>query len=127
MTFAGVNCRGSIWRWTFTGYDDSVGGANPSGTYVYNDVSAFLQEEPEEQLLLQQGLEIQKIFKANVYPGWLDIRERDEFEVTTPTDHYHYGDRFRIINARPSSHNRRDPRGKIMLTMRRSEVAHAHQ
>ena len=123
---AGINCRAAIWRWLFT-TDDSVGGASPTGTFIYNDVGAFLQEQPAEQLLLQQGLETQKIFQANVYPGWYYIKERDEFEVTAPTDQYHYGDRFRVVNARPSSHNRRDPRGYIMLTMVRSEVAHDRQ
>jgi hypothetical protein len=86
-----------------------------------------MQEQPEEQLLLQQGLETLKTFQANIYPGWLAIKERDEFEVTAPSDHYHLGDRFRVINVRPSSHNRRDPRGYVMLTLMRSEVAHGQQ
>jgi hypothetical protein len=107
--------------------DDEVGGAEPTGTYVYTNVSSFLQEQPVEMLLLQQGLETQKIFEANAYPGWYAIKEGDEFVVTAPTDFYHYGDHFRILNSRPSSHNRRDPRGYIMLTMVRSEIAHEHQ
>lgn len=123
---AGMNCRASIWRWTFT-TDDAVGGAEPTGSYVYNDVGAFLQEQPIEQLFLQQGLETQKPFQANVYPGWLIIQERDEFEITAPEDHYYRGDRFRIVNVRHSSHNRRDPRGYVLLTMLRSEKAHEHQ
>lgn len=126
MTFSGVNCRFALWRWTFT-TDDSVGGAEPTGTFVYNNISAFLEEKPVEQLLLQQGLETQKIFQANVYPGWYIIYERDEVEIIAPTDHVYYGKRFRIINARHSSHNRRDPRGYIMLTMLRSVKAHDTQ
>ena len=124
---AGINCRASIWRWTFA-TDDSVGGAYPTGTFIYTDALAFMQEQQEEMLLTQQqGLETRKIFKANLYPGWYAIKEEDEFEVNAPTDHTFYGDRFKIIRVAHSSHNRRDPRGYVMLTMTRSEVAHAHQ
>lgn len=123
---AGMNCRASIWRWSFV-TDDRVGGALPTGTYIHQDLAAFLQEEPEEQLLLQQGLEIERIFHARVIPGYLDILERDEFEVTAPADHVHYGDRFRIIHARPSVMNRRDPRNYLLLTLVRAEKAHERQ
>lgn len=126
MTFAGVNCRVSIWRWTFS-TDDSVGGAEPTGTFVYRDVATFLQEQPEEQLLLQQGLETQKTFQANIYPGYYTVYERDEVEIIAPSDHVYYGKRFRITNARYSSHNRRDPRNYIMLTLVRSVRAHEQQ
>lgn len=123
---AGINCRTSIWRWTYD-EDDSVGGAEPTGTFVYRDIGTFLQEQPVEQLLLQQGMETPRIFNATIYPGWLTIYERDEVEVITPTDFAYYGDRFRVIHARPSSHNRRDPRSYMMLTLTRSERAHEHQ
>lgn len=122
---AGINCKGSIWRWRYI-QDDVSGGATPTGTYIYRDIPTFLQENPVEQLLLQQGLETQKSFSANIYPGYYIIKEGDEFEVIAPSDHYHYGDRFRIINARPF-HNRRDPRSYMALTMIRSEESHEHQ
>lgn len=123
---AGVNCLFSIWRWTYSA-DDEVGGAAPTGTYVYRDVRAFLQEEPEEQLLLQQGLETRKVFKARITPGYLTVYERDEVEIVAPADHYYYGKRFRVVNVRPSTHNRRDPRAYSLLTLSRSERAHGSQ
>lgn len=126
MTAAGQNCRGNIWRIGW-GADDRVGGAVTTGTLEYQNVYARFQEQPEEQLILQQGLETTKIYKATIVPGTLDIRERDEFEVSQPLDHFYYGLRFRIINARPSDFNKRDPRNYILLTMTRSERAHDNQ
>lgn len=123
---AGVNCFLSVWRWTYTA-DDAVGGAEPTGTFVYRDVRAFLEEQPEEMLLLQQGLETLKTFKARIVPGYLTIYERDEVEVTAPSDHYYYGKRFRVINTRPSTHNKRDPRAYTLLTLTRSVRAHGSQ
>jgi len=126
MTAAGRNCLLSVWRWKFL-VDDSVGGAVPTGTYVYRDLPALLMENEEEQLLLQQGLETQKTFSANIVPHWLIINERDEIEVVAPTDHPYYGKRFRITNIRFSTHNRRDPRGYILLSLSRSVRAHGQQ
>ncbi len=123
---AGVNCLLSIWRWSFTS-DDDTGGAAPTGTYVYRDVRAFLEEQPEEQLLLQQGLETQKVFKARITPGYLTIYERDEVTVVAPSDHYYYNKRFRVTNVRPAVMNRRDPRAYTLLTLLRSERAHVRQ
>ena len=123
---AGTNCRVAVWRWLFT-TDDSVGGAEPTGSYVYNDMLGFLQEQPQEQLLLQQGMETQRIFHMNVLPAWYTIYERDEIEVVAPTDHVFYEKRFRVLNVTHSSHNRRDPRGYILLTLRRSDRSHEQQ
>lgn len=123
---AGRNCLLSIWRWLYE-EDDSVGGAVPTGTFVYRDVPAMLQENKEEQLLLQQGLEIHRTFVANIVPHWLIVYEGDEVEVIQPTDSAHYGKRFRVINIRYSTHNRRDPRGYIALTLTRSERSHGQQ
>ena len=125
---AGYNVWLNIWRITFPS-DNVVGGSQPSGTVVYSHVPARFQANPEEQLLLQQGLETQRTFKATLGPGTLDIYERDEVEVTHPFDHHYFGDRFRIISVSYSDHNPRDPRNYLMLTLRRIVRAqsNAHQ
>lgn len=123
---AGENIRGTIWR-ILEGQDDYVGGATITGTPIYHDVLLRLEEQPAQQLLLQQGLETVKIFEAIIVPGTLRIKERDELEVTLPFDHIYYGHRFRIMNVRYSSFNTRDPRNYISLTMTRSERAHTRQ
>ena len=125
MTLAGNNIRVRIWRTNYSS-DDTVGGAVVTGTVV-GDYPARLQANPQEQLLLQQGLETERTFKVNIVPGYLDIRERDELEVIQPTDHVYYGQRFRIRGVSYSSLNKRDPRNYLMLTLTRDVRAHDRQ
>jgi hypothetical protein len=123
---AGLNLRCNIWRYT-EDTDDAIGGAILTGTVVYYNVQFRLEEQPTQQLLLQQGLETQKTFDGIISPGWLVVKERDEIEVTFPVDDLKYGQVFRIVNARPTSFNTRDPRSYISLTLVRSERAHSLQ
>lgn len=125
MTLAGNNIRVRIWRTNYSS-DDTVGGSVVTGTVV-GDYPARLQANPQEQLLLQQGLETERTFKVNIVPGYLDIRERDELEVIQPTDHVYYGQRFRIRGVSYSSLNKRDPRSYLMLTLTRDVRAHDRQ
>ena len=126
MSIAGLNCRINIYRINFDP-DDVVGGAVTTGTLQYQDVRARIQANPEEQLLLQQGLETIRTFTATLIPGTLDIRERDEIEVSQPIDHNYYGDRFRITGVRFSDFNKRNPRNYMMLTLQRSVRAKSRQ
>lgn len=123
---AGLNLRCNIWRISYDP-DDEVGGAVITGSVLHESMLLNLQEEPAEQLLLQQGLETQKIFTGTVVPGNKDIRERDELEVTFPYPHVFYGKRFRILNVRHSSFAPTNPRDYTLLTMVRSVEAHSLQ
>lgn len=123
---AGKNCRATIWRMVNL-TDDSIGGAVISGTVAYGGLEIMLDSNPSEQILLQQGYETQNTFTATVVPGTLDIRERDELEVTEPVDSMYYQERFRIVGVQHSSHNHRDPRNYIMLDLVRSERSHTVQ
>jgi hypothetical protein len=125
VTLAGNNIKVRIWRTNYSS-DDTVGGAIVTGTVV-GDYPARLQANPEEQLLLQQGLETERTFKINLVPGYLDVRERDEVEVIAPTDHVYYGQRFRVRGVSYSSLNKRDPRSYLMLTLTRDVRAHGRQ
>jgi len=123
---AGLNVKFDIWRWTFT-TDDSSGGAVPTGTYIYRSICGRFQQQPEEMMLLQQGYETLKTFTCIIAPATLSVKERDELELVFPANHYYYGDRFRIINARPADFNPNDRRNYLMLTLTRSTEAHAEQ
>lgn len=123
---AGFNVWLNVWRYTY-GNDDAVGGAMPTGTVVYSHIPARFQANPEEQLLLQQGLETQRTFKATLGPGTLNIQERDEVELTHPFDHHYFGVHFRVVGVSYSDHNPRDPRNYLMLTLMRSVKSHANQ
>ena len=122
MAIAGNNIKVRIFRINYVN-DDIVGGAVVTGT-VIGDYPARLQANPEEQLLLQQGLETERTFKINIVPGYLDIRERDELMVIAPTDHVYYGKWFRVRGVSYSSLNKRDPRNYMMLTVSRSVRSH---
>ena len=125
MTLAGNNVKVRIFRISYSA-DNSVGGAVVTGTCI-GTYPARLQAVPEEQLLLQQGLETERTFKLNLVPGYLDIRERDELEIYEPEDHVYYGERFRIRGVTYSSFNRRDPRNYMQLTLTRDVRAHDRQ
>jgi hypothetical protein len=125
----GFNCKVTVWRFTNLGQDDtSVGGASITGTVQYQNVLALIQEDKPEPLLVQQeGLSTLRTLTATIVPGTLDVRERDEIQVTEPADHFYYGDYFRVIRVRNSSANPRDPKGYMVLNLTRSLEAHNAQ
>lgn len=123
---AGGNIQVQIWRMAERD-DDYVGGASISGTVVYQNLMSRMQAQEENQLVMQQGLETVRLFRFTIVPGNLDIRERDELEVTAPYDYPYYGDRFRILSVRYSDHTPRDPRHYMLLLANRSVRAHNQQ
>ena len=123
---AGYNLRVKVWRIS-NDPDDDVGGSMITGSLVYSNIQAFMQEAPVQMLLAQQGLETLSVFNVTLIPGTLTIYERDEIEIVQPRDHYYYGQRFRVMSRRHSSHNPRDPRNYIMLVVTRSDRMHRQQ
>jgi hypothetical protein len=124
---AGLNLTAKIWRYIYTYGDDDIGGAVPSGTVLYQDVQARIAARKPTMALIEQGLETIKIFTAVLSPGTLAVKENDEIEVTRPTNHPDYGNKFRIIGVQPTSTHPDDARGFLMVTLQRSEEAHATQ
>jgi hypothetical protein len=112
---AGFNTKVRIWRINYDP-DDVVG-----------EVRARLESNPEDQLLLQQGLETEKTFNALVIPGTLEIKERDELQIIEPDHHPYYADRFRITSVQYSSMDIHNPNSYIRLSLVRSEVSHTVQ
>lgn len=123
---SGLNQRCTIFRMT-NFPDDEVGGAVITGTVVYTGVGCRIDSKAPEQILVQQGYETIKTYTAILEPGTLDIRERDELEVTHPVDDVEYGWKYRIVGVQFSTHNRRDPRNYIILSMVRTTRAHTVQ
>ena len=123
---AGMNCKVRLWRMENLD-DDIVGGAVVSGTAAYSNIRARIEANPDEQLLLQQGLETTRTFNALVVPGTLDIRERDELEVIAPGNHIYYAARFRIMGVQYSSMDTSNPNNYTRLSMIRSVRSHATQ
>lgn len=122
----GMNNRVRIWRIDYDS-DDIVGGAMPTGTVAHSNVHARVEANPEDQLLLQQGLETVRTFNALIVPGSLDVRERDELEIYRPVYHPYYGVRFRIVGIQYSSMDKYNPNNYMRLSMIRSVRSHAVQ
>ncbi len=122
---AGLNIKVRIWNMQ-NSPDDAVGGAVLTGTIV-GDYQSRFRENRENQLLLQQGLEVEKTYSAIIVPGTVDVHERDELEIIQPTDHPYYGQRFRVRGVDYSMFNPRDPRNYVHLTLSRSRISHAQQ
>lgn len=121
---AGPTIRVTVWRMSAS-TDDYVGGAVLTGTSVYENLELRMQGNPEDQILVQQGLETLRTFTATTMRGGLDIRERDEVEITFPPIHPDYGNRFRITSVRVSDFS--DPRRYMLLNLQRSVRSHRQQ
>lgn len=126
MTIAGMNAGFRVYRIT-TPSDDYAGGALTSGTVIYDFINARFEQRPATQQFLEQGLEVIHLYNITTIPGTLDILERDELELTHPVDHPDYGKFFRVVDVHRASHNPRDPRNYLMLTVTRSDRAHRVQ
>lgn len=122
---AGNNVTLRIWRMSNIA-DDSIGGARVSGTVRYERIPASFQEREPSTLLIEQGIEVTKLYDIVVRSASLDIQERDEIEIEYPRDHLYYGDRFRVIGARQVG-NFRNPNGFRKLLCVRSERSHGVQ
>ena len=123
---AGLNTRVRIWR-MFQDDDDIVGGSMLTGTVQFDNILARVEANPEDQLLLQQGLETVKTFNALVVPGTLNIMERDELEITRPVYHPYYAVRFRIVGVQRSSMDNYNPNVYTRLSMTRVVTSHTVQ
>lgn len=123
---AGLNLLVSIWKHTYPA-DDTQGGALPSGTIAYSRVQARIQAERPTQALVEQGLEMPTMFSAVLHPGTLQIEMNNEVEVTHPTISHLYNKRFRVVGVLYTSTYADDPRGYVLLTLKREERAHGIQ
>ena len=56
---AGLNLVVRVWDYKYNlgEGDDSVGGSQPSGTVLHNQIDARIQSQKPTQALLEQGLE----------------------------------------------------------------------
>lgn len=120
---AGFNLRGTIYRMESVG-DDEVGGAQVTGTVYRENVYARFSGNMPEQVILQQGRETEQTFNMIVYPGTLTIKERDEFEITSPYNSPFAGERFRIMGVNYQGIHPSDKRSYILLSLTKNREAH---
>jgi hypothetical protein len=106
---AGLNMVVKIWRYTFSAMgDDDVGGAQPTGTVLYDAVPARKITRMPDMVL----------------PMTLTIKERDEIQIVAPSNHRDYNKHFKIIGVSDNGFSPSDARGYLIISTSRSEVAH---
>jgi hypothetical protein len=87
---AGLNLKGRVWRFTSSN-DDSVGGARPTGTIMFEPVWSRIRSEKPTLALLEQGLETPELFTATLSytaysaTGSFDVQHNDQYEI-----YYHW-------------------------------------
>lgn len=124
---AGLNIELTVWRMLTVLGDDEVGGAISTGTITYTNLRARMAEHRPSQIVLEQGLETDTIWTCVVRPPTIDIRERDEVEVTFPPEHQYLGDHFRVRGVQRTGLHPRDGRGFLSLTLSRIEESRSVQ
>lgn len=118
----GLNLKATIWRMN-NAADDSSGGAVLTGTPQYVNQPFAIAARRPTQISLEQGLEVPKIFDGTTRLCGVTLYERDEVEVTCPSNHPYYGLRFRITGIQPSQ--RRN--GEQHCTLERIERSRRQQ
>jgi hypothetical protein len=119
---AGLNAQMRVWRMANVA-DDDVGGALISGSVAYDCVACRFTPLRASQLLLEQGLETERLGTIITRPDIMLIYERDVIEITAPTFHANYGQRFRILDAERTGMHAADRRGFMYLTVSRYDRA----
>lgn len=114
----GLTAQMRVWRMTNVA-DDDVGGALMSGTATYECVPCRFTPLRASQMLLEQGLETERLGTIITRPDTILIYERDVIEISAPTFHPNYGQRFRVLDVERTGMHPADRRGFLHLTVSR--------
>jgi len=108
--------------WEFTDAYDDVGGATPSGTVIYENVSLRLQNSPNSLAMNIQGYETTKHFSAVVDHRLMNLVEKKHyFEITSPPNHRYYGKMFRLTSIQEPNFHPADPRRYLVVNLERMD------
>lgn len=110
------------------GPDDEVGGSTPTGTLVYEGVAIAFQETAPNEMLHQQGIEVQKMAKALLQsPIPLVIKEEDQIEIYFPAYHPQLNQRWKITNVIHAQSPRSRRKTQMRLRLARMEYHRKRQ
>lgn len=108
--------------------DDEIGGAQPSGTVIYENVSCRVQSLKPTQAIREQGIIGIDLFVGLVHPHTLDIENNNELEITAPANSPYYGKVFRIQgDPQRTSTSASDSRGYLLVNLKRVEKSRTIQ
>lgn len=117
-----LNSLCSIYR-DATIDDDAIGGAVPTKSAVYTNIKCRVSSVRPSQIMREQGLETPKLYNIVIQqkspPNALEIRENDEFYLTSPSNHELHHLYIQIDGVQIDSIHLNDPRRHIELTLSR--------
>jgi len=120
---AGLLHTGHIIRFSYP-FDDTTGGALPSGTVLYTPVFARIFTEKPELALLYQGLETEELFSMILQPGNMDLHHNDQIQIDSPNLSPWINKKFVIVSIQTPSVQ--DGRKYMRVVARRFEIAHTN-
>ena len=123
---AGNNLGVRIWRIVNATADDEVGGALPSGTVLYEHAHARFSQIRPTTPLLEQGMEVNKLYSFFVEGRYIEIEENDILEITSPVIHRDYGKKYRAVAIQRQSFAPNDRRQYLLVTTTRIERSHGN-
>ncbi len=106
--------------------DDSVGGSVPSGTVLYERLSARIEANMPTQALIDQGLQVVETWQVLVFPGNIDAGVNDQLRFTAPVNDWFFNKKFRIVGITRSSNHPQNDRNLIKFIVRRFDESHGN-
>jgi len=116
----GLNSVIQILRKT-SNIDDDIGGANNTGTAVYSDVPARIEDVAPLAESLAQGLEAVKVVQVAFRNTGQDVWEQDIVLVTSHSDSPHYNEFLKVLKVQRDSLRRVTGKAHIELYCERIE------
>lgn len=104
--------------------DDSVGGAVPSGTVVYERLDARIEANMPTQVLMEQGVDVIPTWQVLIHPGNIDANHNDQIVFTAPQNDWFYGKKFRVVGITRSSSHFGNDRALIKFIVKRWGESH---
>lgn len=118
---AGFNHRVNIIHYDYLP-DDEVGGSVPTGTTIGYGVNCRIESIPSTVVLLEQGVEVQQMFRVYLSGYGKDLSEYDEILVVHPPQSQYINKVFRVLaSSDPSMVTGKTRGGKILIVTRRED------
>lgn len=121
---AGMNLICEVWDFSYDlgSGDDEIGGAVPSGTVLYQNISCRIQSNRPTQALREQGITGIDTYICAIANHTLDVENNNEIKITAPTNSPYYGKWFRIMgDPQRTSTSPSDSRGYLLVNLQRIE------
>jgi len=127
---AGLNLIGTVYDYKYSlgEGDDEVGGSQPSGTVLQENVQLRIAAMKPTAAILEQGVESISLYSGFIGNYTVEILNNHEIEITAPASSSHYGKRYRIVgDPQRSSVPNSDSRGFLLVVMKRVTKARTIQ